>query len=83
MYDTLCAKFSAKNVAITILDGKKSVVKTLKNSIIKSDFENYLYSEENISRSLSVFYSHNVMGKEKYLSLRKANKNANEKTNSQ
>ena len=81
LYGTLCAKFPAKEVYSLVLNGKKAIVKSLKTTILKSNFENYQHSEENISRSLSVYYSHNVMGKEKYLSLRKVNETMSTQVN--
>ena len=80
MYDTICSSEQVENI---ILDGKISVVNSIKKRVRSVDYQNDIQSYENISRSLSVYYSHNVMGKEKYLSLRKANRNANKKMNRQ
>lgn len=74
--DSPCAKFPSNVVAKGILDSKPSVVKLITNNIVKNWNNDYYKSSENVLRSLSVYYSHNVMGKAKYRAIRKANKNS-------
>ena len=81
LYDTVCAKFCAEKFGKVILQGKASVANSIKKKIREDDYKSAIHSDENISRSLSIYYSHSVMGKQKYISLRKANRNANTKMN--
>ena len=74
MLDTLSAKVPVSVLSRTILGGKSSLVNSLNTSVVKEWCTNFESSHENELRSLNVYYSHNVMGKLKYLSIRKANK---------
>ena len=57
----------------------KPVVKHIKTKVLKEWSESFEKSEENILRSLNTYYSHNVMGKAKHISIRKANKIADDR----
>ena len=74
MIDTLVAKNKGKNLAPKILNAKNSLNSEISKSVLKFFSHDYYHSDENILRSLSTYYSHNVMGKTKYISVRKANK---------
>ena len=71
---TLTSKVKAKVLSSKILSGKPALIKQLKASVMKEWTENTYKSKENILRSLNTYYSHNVMGKRKYINLRQANK---------
>ena len=73
--DTLSSKCKSKLLADIILKGKQSVVNNIEKKVIGGWSSTFYKSLDNTLRSLNVFYSHNMMGKQKYLSVRKANKN--------
>ena len=73
--DTLTSKFPAKELAKQVLSAKPSFVKELQNETISKKRKEYSKSTKNILRSLNIYYSHSVMGKAKYICIRKANKN--------
>ena len=74
MLDTLTAKCKTKELSQQILLSKASLVGEIKKSVLKSFSTDYYKSEDNGLRSLNVYYSHNVMGKIKYIEMRKANR---------
>ena len=82
MLDTMCAKFPSKMVAENMLKTKPSVVKVITDNAVKMWNTQFYNSIDNILRSLNIFYSHNVMGKSKYIAIRKANKNCEHTQNS-
>ena len=73
---TMTTKFKSADVAMKIMSSKDSVVNQVSSICAKNLTLDYYNSEENILRSLNTYYSHDVMGKRKYLSIRKANKGA-------
>ena len=74
MVDTLASKFKADDLSKELLACKNSVKKSLQNTTLKSCTSNYTESKQNKLRSMNVYYSHDVMGKRKYMNVRKANK---------
>ena len=74
MIDTLTARCTGKYLVYKLLQAKPSFVKELTESCIQKHNSDFYKSEQNILRSLNVYYSSNVMGKRKYLNVRKANK---------
>lgn len=66
MLQTLTSKCNKKHLSKKIRDLSKQVLNDW-----SCDYQN---SDENFLRSLNTYYSHNVMGKIKYLSILKANK---------
>ena len=76
MVDTLASKFKANDLSKQLLSCKNSVKKSLQSATLKTWTANYSDSEQNKLRSMNVYYSHDVMGKRKYMSVRKANKSA-------
>ena len=76
MVDTLASKFKADDLSKELLACKNSVKKSLQNTTLKTWTSNYTESKQNKLRSLNVYYSHDVMGKRKYMNVRKANKSA-------
>ena len=73
MVDTLNSKFRTKQVSNVILNSKSKLSNSLKSEIGRNWLKSFNKSEENKLRSLNTYYSHNVLGKRKYLNLRKAN----------
>ena len=71
---TLTSKVKAKVLSSKILSGKPALIKELKISVMKEWTKNTFKSKENMLRSLNTYYCHDVMGKRKYINLRKANK---------
>ena len=75
LVDTLTSKFKVDTVEDQIINSKaKKTLAQKAEQVSKSEYEK---SEENLIRSLNVYYSHNVMGKQKYKKMRLANKNKN------
>ena len=73
MLDTLTAKCKADYLSSKILASKSSVRRTIEDQCSKKYRSKYYNSAENILRSLNVYYSHHVMGKRKYINVRKEN----------
>ena len=63
MLDTICRKFKSTEVAKELLDS--GVTAKLKANLVTTWHNSFYVSDENKLRSLSVYYSHNVMGKTK------------------
>ena len=82
MVDTLNSKFRTKQVSNVILNSKSKLPNSLKSEIGINWLKSFNKSEENKLRSLNTYYSHDVLGKRKYLNLRKANKQAKFQGNS-
>ena len=74
MMDTLSSKVSPKVLSQCILSGKQSVVNQIENYVISRWKNEYYQSDENILKSLNVYYGQDVMGKAKYKATRKANR---------
>lgn len=69
--------FKSKELSTKILNSSKpSAANNLKRNSVKEWAKGFTDSNENLLRSLHTYYSHNVMGKSKYISIRKANKSA-------
>ena len=75
MINTLTSKYSSKALTKHVLSAKPSILNELKNQVLSGKEKQYYQSHENLLRSLNVYYSHCVMGKAKFLNIRKANKN--------
>ena len=76
MAHTLNSKFRTKQVSNVTLNSKSKLPNSLKSEIGINWLKSFNKLEENKLRSLNTYYSHNVLGKRKYLNLRKANKQA-------
>ena len=74
--DTLTTKFSTDQLTDNILNSKNYLTNTIRNKVAKNWRKDFYRSKENTLRSLNSYYSHSVLGKRKYLSLRKANQQA-------
>ena len=75
MLDTLVVKTPVIELTNEII-GKPILKKHLTVKLVTSNNRSYYSSMENKTRSLSVYYSHHVMGKRKYISIRRANRNS-------
>ena len=76
MLDTMTSKFKTKELSSKIMTSKPSLVKEIKSVTLNDWCKDFSFSKENKLRSLNVYYSHNVMGKRKYINIRKANNRA-------
>lgn len=76
MLDTLTSRCSVKTVSKKILTSNPSLVKSVCDSAVSTYNKDYYLSEQNMLRSLNCYYSHNVLGKRKYTSIRRANSNS-------
>ena len=76
MIDTLTSKCKTKDLSKKILNLKSSVANFTRNTSISEWAKSYYHSNANVLTSLNVYYSHDVMGKAKYLNVRKANRRA-------
>ena len=76
LLQTMTTKFGNKDVATHIMNTKSSVARHVTDLAVRNMSKDYYQSEDNILRSMNTYYCHNVMGKSKYLNIRKANKNA-------
>ena len=74
--ETVGRKFSSTDVVTELNGGKNPITRRLSQNLINSWHNNFYKSNENRVRSLNVYYSHNVMGKQKYKAIRKANRNS-------
>ena len=74
MAHTLNSKFRTKQVSNVTLNSKSKLPNSLKSEIGINWLKSFNKLEENKLRSLNTYYSHYVLGKPKYLNLRKANK---------
>ena len=71
---TLTSQFKSKILTDKILDTKEYLKNSIEKKVLNRWSKDYYLSRENELRSLNSYYCHNVLGKRKYLSLRKANK---------
>ena len=71
--DTLTSKVKSDDLSAKILKAKPAFVKRMSKKCVDSWSKDYYLSNENILRSLNIYYSKNVMGKRKYLCMRRAN----------
>lgn len=71
MMQTIFANFKTNEIA-EVFEYKG--FRTVSRLHVQSWIDAYLESSKNIIRSLSVYYAHDVLGKRKYLSMRKANR---------
>ena len=76
MLDIVCRKFKSKVVVNELISSKSAITQKLRHNFVNTWHNHFYISHENKLRSLNVYYSHNVMGKQKYRSIRKANRNS-------
>ena len=76
MVDTINSRLRTKQVSNVILNSKSKLPNSLKSEVGMNFLKSFNKSEENKLKSLNTYYSHGVLGKQKYLNLRKANKQA-------
>ena len=76
MVDTINSRLRTKQVSNVILNSKSKLPNSLKSEVGMNFLKSFNKSEENKLKSLNTYYSHSVLGKQKYLNLRKANKQA-------
>ena len=81
IFDTLGSQFKTECVAEKVLSNK-SIGNCVTKKVLTRWNRDFYKSTTNGLRSMNAYYSHNVLGKRKYLNLRKANKQATFKNTS-
>ena len=66
-------KVPALQLEKSIISSKAALVKEIAKIVLQNRRNEYYNSIVNLLRSLNIYYSHNVMGKAKYKSMRKTN----------
>ena len=74
MLQTLSSKCKGEWLADKILSTKTSLTRALKKKCNTQSKTEYYSSIENLLRSMNVYYSQDVLGKRKYMAIRKSNK---------
>ena len=74
MLQTLTSKCKSQWLANKVLSTKNSLTTALKKQCNMQAQTEYYNSKENLHRSINVYYSQDVLGKRKYMAIRKANK---------
>ena len=72
--DSLTAKFTVDTLAGQLFQSKPKIKRALIEKAELQSKTEYESSDENLKRSLNVYYSHDAMGKQKYKKMRRANK---------
>ena len=76
MLETINRKFKSAEVINALMSSKDANMQKLSRNCINSWHNSFYCSDENKLRSLSIYYSHYVMGKNKYSDVRIANQNS-------
>ena len=76
MWDTITSTCSSAEVANLMKKAKVSIKNEVHNTLHNDWAEKCEESEQNILRSVNLYYSHDVMGKRKYISIRKETSNS-------
>ena len=71
---TLSSKCTSSVLVPKLLGMKPAVTKLLKQSVLTEHCNQYYHSNDNLLRSLNMYYCNNVLGKNKYISIKRANK---------
>ena len=74
MLHTLSSKCTSSVLVPKLLGMKPAVTKVLKESVLTEHCNQYYCSTDNLLRSLNIYYCTNVLGKNKYMEVKKANK---------
>ena len=77
LLDTISAKFPVETVAKKLFNFKPKLTRALNEEAALQNKSDYESSDEYVFRSLRVYYSHNVFGKERYRKMRSASKTPN------
>ena len=72
--NTLSYKFNAAVLAPKFLDLKEPIKQVLKNKMFRDHNMTCYLSVDNIHRSLNIYYAAGVLGKKKYIEIRRANR---------
>ena len=75
--DTVQCKFKTEDVVKKIISEGSALSNNIRKKVITKWNRDFYSPNENELRSMNAYYAHNVLGKRKYLSLHKANKQAN------
>ena len=79
MLDTITSSCNSQQVAILVEQSKKSTKNAIHDSSHKKWLLDIEQSEDNIIRSVNLYYSHDIMGTRKYVAIRKETANAKHK----
>ena len=79
MWDTITSSSNSEQVAILVEQSKESTKNAIHDSLHKKWLLDIEQSKDNIIRSVNLYYSHDVMGKRKYVAIRKETANAKHK----
>ena len=79
MWDTITSSCNSQQVAILVEQSKESTKNAIHDSLHKKWLLDIEQSKDNIIRSVNLYYSHDVMGKRKYVAIRKETANAKHK----
>ena len=74
MFDSLTGIFKSGEFAVKALNLKDSIKNSIKKKCADKHKVDYFRSQENLLRSVNVYYSHNVTGKRKYMNIKRASK---------
>lgn len=72
LLDTLGGKCTSSYLAPKLLHVRSPVTKLIKESVLRKHTKDLYDSDENSLRSLNVYYCSNVLGKNKYMAIRKS-----------
>ena len=74
MFDSLTGILKPDEFAVKALNLKASITNSIKKKCADKCKVHYFRSQENLLRSVNVYYSHNVIGKKKYINIKRASK---------
>ena len=74
MFDSMACTLKSDEPAVKALNLKPSTTNSIKKKCADKYKVDYFRSQENLLRSVNVFYSHNVIGKRKYMNIKRGSK---------
>ena len=74
LFDSLTCILKSDEFAVKALNLKASITSSIKKKCADKYKTDYFRSQENLLRSVNVYYSHNVIGKRKYMNIKRASK---------
>ena len=77
MLHTLSLKCPVALLAPRMLEMKPAITKVISESVLSRECLDFFKSDANLLRSLNIYYCSNVLGKNKYIAVRKANEKRN------
>ena len=74
LFDSLACILKSDEFAVKALNLKASITSSIKKKCADKYKTDYFRSQENLLCSVNVYYSHNVIGKQKYMNITRASK---------